>query len=82
MATEELSCIDSMDRLNVLLLKAQALVQNAHGQSGETFRLLTDEFQDNYLWAVSDMLGDALKEVGHMVEERWRPSRPSLKVVT
>ena len=42
--------------------KLEALLVNAYGESGESFRNLNNDLQDTYIWACSDLAGE-IKEL-------------------
>jgi len=50
------ACSDPEDRLSARLQRAQALVAMTYGEQGEAFRRMADTIQDNYMWAVRDLL--------------------------
>jgi hypothetical protein len=43
------------DRLHELALKLNALMAMTYGNARESFTCLSDELQDDYLWACGDM---------------------------
>lgn len=47
---------DAFDRLESRLAQVKALVRNTFGESGESFRSLNDETQDNYQWACHQLI--------------------------
>lgn len=42
------------------LTKAYALSLMTYGEAGEEFRCLAGDLQGEYMWALSDLLGEAL----------------------
>ena len=65
-AQAELSLIDAIDNTQCALLKAQALIAMTFGESGEAFRNMNDDYQDRFLWAISDLVTEATKAVTEM----------------
>ena len=59
----ELSLIDAIDNTQCALLKAQALIAMTFGESGEAFRNMNDDYQDRFLWAISDLVTEATNVV-------------------
>ena len=47
---------DDYDTADKLANQLLALLQHAFGASGESFRSLSDEHQDNYIWACADLV--------------------------
>ena len=39
------------DQLSARILQLEAMLNVTTGEQGETFRMLSDEIQDNYMWA-------------------------------
>ncbi|MDH0364667.1 hypothetical protein [Comamonas aquatica] len=62
-AQAELSLIDAIDNTQCALLKAQALIAMTFGESGEAFRNMNDDYQDRFLWAISDLVTEATNVV-------------------
>ena len=61
MANQTLSANEKLDLLNTvnsLSAKLHALLCNAYGEAGESFRGLNDELQDSYLWACTDIAAE------------------------
>ena len=57
--------LDVLDREVRIALQLEALLQHAYGVGGESFRALSDELQDSYLWACADLaeeLSDLLQQ--------------------
>ena len=44
-----------LDKASELCTKLQALLQNTHGGSGESFRAMDPKLQDAYLWQCADL---------------------------
>lgn len=59
----ELSLVDAIDNIKCQLLKAQALIAMTFGESGEAFRNMSDDYQDHFLWAISDLVTEATNVV-------------------
>ena len=60
------SCLtDAVDSIKCALLKAQALITMAHGEAGGEFRNMNGDYQDRFLWAISDLIDEAT----HTVQE-------------
>ena len=58
--------IDAIDNTQCALLKAQALIAMTFGEQGEAFRNLNDDYQDRFLWAISDLIDDAKSKVSEI----------------
>lgn len=54
-ATKTEAMVDAIDKAYSHVSKLEALLQNAYGESGPTFRNLNDDLQDAYLWACADL---------------------------
>jgi hypothetical protein len=57
--------IDRLDRLSALSSKLYSLLAMTSGEAGPTFRNMTDDLQDKFLWACCDMA----QEVERLSEE-------------
>lgn len=55
--------IDLIDGAQCALLKAQALIAMTFGESGEEFRNMNDDYQERFLWAISDLVTEATNAV-------------------
>jgi hypothetical protein len=44
-----------LSRAQTLSIQLEALLYTTTGESGEKFRMVSDELQDNFMWACSDM---------------------------
>ncbi len=55
--------IDAIDNTQCALLKAQALIAMTFGESGAAFRNMNDDYQDRFLWAISDLVTEATNVV-------------------
>ncbi len=53
--------LDAFDTLSAAVTKARALSMMTYGNAGESFRDISDALQDEYLWALGDLLGDAVE---------------------
>lgn len=51
------------DSISELLTKAHALAAITYGGAGEAFRNLNDALQDEYMWALADMI--------HQSKDAW-----------
>lgn len=60
MAESTVRQIDLLDRATELSSKLKALLAMTYGAAGESFRGMSDELQDEYLWACAGM-ADELK---------------------
>jgi len=49
---------DLTDRLISRLAHLESMLATTYGDSGEAFRCLNDDLQDNYMWACSDMASE------------------------
>lgn len=58
--------IDAIDESQCSLLKAQALIAMTFGESGEAFRNMSDDYQDRFLWAISDLVTEATNVVAEV----------------
>lgn len=56
---------DSANRLQAVAAKLAAMLNHTFGNSGEAFRSLSDDLQDNYLWACAEMM----EEIHEIVTE-------------
>jgi hypothetical protein len=69
---ETASKLELEDFIHERMLKAHALAANTYGASGEGFRGMNDDLQDNYLWALSDMLREANEAQQELVRRSSR----------
>lgn len=67
-------CIDSYDKATALVLKLGAMLSNCYGEAGETFRNMSDDTQDNYLWACSGMADDLEKAIDLLLKQKETPN--------
>lgn len=58
-----------IDRVNEALSKAQAMVYMTHGSAGESFRSMSDETQDRFLWALCDHIESAALQLAQLQDE-------------
>ncbi len=72
MATETVSHNHPLDDLENFLSQAQAMAYMTWGNSGGAFRNMSDDTQDNYLWALSDLLERATAALGQVLAEDRR----------
>jgi hypothetical protein len=54
--------INTIDELSAAAAKLDALLIHTFGVGGESFRVMNDELQDNYMWACSDIASE-IKEL-------------------
>jgi len=47
--------VEAIDEAYGDILKLHALLQCTYGESGDSFRNMLDDMQDNYLWACNDL---------------------------
>lgn len=59
------------DQLSARQSQLQALLAMTFGEAGEVFRRLSDEHQDNYLWACKMLAREAL-ELTDALQARWQ----------
>ncbi|WP_406622491.1 hypothetical protein [Acidovorax sp. SDU_ACID1] len=52
--------LDAYDALNAAVTKAHAMSMMTYGNAGECFRCMSNALQDEYLWALGDLLSDAV----------------------
>lgn len=69
-AQAELCLIDAIDNTQCALLKAQALIAMTFGEPGEAFRTMDDDYQDRFLWAISDLVTEAKNRVAEAAKLR------------
>jgi hypothetical protein len=65
-APERTISIDKIDKLGAASAKLDALLACTYGGPGESFRDMSDDLQDNYLWACSDLAGEIKTLVGQL----------------
>ena len=70
------SNFDLEDFISDRLVKANALIANTYGESGDAFRNLNDDLQDTYLWTISDLLREA-NEARAVLSGRAEPAAVS-----
>ena len=56
------------DTIDQALLKVCSLICHTYGESGNPFRNMCGDYQDAYLWTVSELIHDAKKAWDAMVE--------------
>lgn len=54
-ATKTAAMVDAVDAAHTHALKLQAMLQHSYGSSGEAFREMRDDVQDNYMWLCADL---------------------------
>ena len=54
-ATKTTAMVDAIDAAHTHALKLQAMLQHSYGSSGEAFREMRNDVQDNYMWLCSDL---------------------------
>jgi hypothetical protein len=57
-ALDRMSTLGLHDRIDELLTKATALSLVTYGEQGHTFRSLSGDMQDVYMWTLSDMISE------------------------
>jgi len=62
------SDLELRDFISERITKADALAAHTYGESGDSFRNLTDALQDNYLWALADLLREVKQAQAELVE--------------
>ena len=50
------TCLNLEDQLHARVLQLEAMLSITSGEQGETFRILSDEIQENYLWACGSFI--------------------------
>ncbi|MFL9930862.1 hypothetical protein P0D88_16745 [Paraburkholderia sp. RL18-103-BIB-C] len=66
---KHLDSLDPLTRAQNLSAQLDALLSVTTGEVGDSFRMLSDLLQNNFLWACSDMAGELvsiLDEVRHV----------------
>lgn len=61
--------IDRLDSLIEAIAKAQAMVYMTYGESGDSFRKMSRETQDNFLWALCDHIESASMHLSQLQNE-------------
>lgn len=56
--------LDIEDQLSARILQLEAMLGVTSGEQGATFRMLSDEIPDNYMWAC----GSAIREIKQLWE--------------
>lgn len=54
---------DSAEKLQAVAAKLTAMLNHTFGNSGEAFRCLSDDLQDNYMWACAELV-EEISELG------------------
>lgn len=73
MATPNSTKQSEMDLRQVVETRARqlrALLDNTYGESGDAFRRMNDDRQDEYLWACADMAEEIVKSLESLAELR------------
>ena len=55
MNCSQLSSKEVMEEMGISLTQANALLVMVTGEAGAVFRRMSDDTQENYLWAVADL---------------------------
>ncbi|CAG4919264.1 hypothetical protein [Paraburkholderia saeva] len=55
--------LDHQDRADAIVQKLSAMLTVTCGECGESFRMMADRIQDNYMWACADMA----RELQHLI---------------
>lgn len=63
------SHIDRLDCLSEAIAKAQAMIFMTFGESGGSFRRMSRETQDNFLWALCDHIESAGQHLAKLQDE-------------
>lgn len=63
--------MSAFDELHAAVRKAHALSLVTCGSSGEEFRGLNDGVQECFMWALSDLLRDAVNALDRLEPARW-----------
>jgi hypothetical protein len=58
--------LSNLDRAQKLSAQLDALLAVTTGEAGESFRILSDPLQNDFLWACSDMAGELANIIGKM----------------
>ena len=53
--------MQSIDKLQSELSQVRAMIALTNGEPGETFRIMSDDIQDKFLWAVSEKIDIAIE---------------------
>lgn len=69
--------IDAVDATHSALIKVRALLCMTYGNSGEAFRSMCGEYQDSFLWAISDLVDNAVAGFETVCEARDRAASPA-----
>lgn len=70
---------EAIDTINESLLKVQAMMAMAYGNSGEAFRSMAGEYQDTFLWAASDLVDTAKAALDRLVNEAGKATEHATK---
>jgi hypothetical protein len=58
--------LGNLDRAQKLSAQLDALLAVTTGEVGESFRILSDSLQNDFLWACSDMAGELANIIGEI----------------
>lgn len=61
--------LDIEDQLNARILQLEAMLNVTSGEQGETFRMLSDVIQDNYMWACSSAIRE-IKQLRKVIQAK------------
>lgn len=61
--------IDLIGDAQAALLKAQALIAMTFGEPSESFRFMNIDYQDRFLWAISDLITEAKNGVTEIASQ-------------
>ena len=66
------------DTLNEALAQARALIMQTYAEAGESFRNMTHELQDEYMWAVSNRIDAAHHALRVINDFEFRQNFPEI----
>ncbi|WP_423459402.1 hypothetical protein [Ottowia sp. VDI28] len=61
--------MSAFNDLYAAIAKAKAISYMTYGDAGEAFRNMSDDAQDEYLWALSDLIAEASKALKRLEDE-------------
>lgn len=66
---------DALEEIHTTCLQLEALLANTFGESGESFRNMNNELQDNYLWCCTNMASALKRSVSRAQEQELSEKR-------
>lgn len=63
--------MDIRDQINCRMAQLEAKIAMTYGESGEAFRNLNDDLQDNFMWSC----GMAIREIRQLWDLLWQENR-------